>query len=87
MQKLRFGVLKFYAVKGLDYYNRIETRSGHSGYAGQTGHNLCGLTVGQVRIIKISRFDPDSALTALLGYFDLLAQALKVQSCYLFFNV
>ena len=29
----------------------------------------------------ISRFDPNLELTALLEYFDLLAHALKVQSC------
>ena len=35
---------------------------------------------------KISRSDADSALTALLEYFDLLIRALKGQSCQLFSN-
>ena len=37
----------------------------------------------QIQIIKISGYDPDWALTALLEYFNLLAHALKVHSCYL----
>ena len=39
---------------------------------------------GQTQIIKICGSDPDLASTALLEYSDLLAHALKVQSCYLF---
>ena len=45
---------------------------------------FCASHPGQTRIIKISRSDPDLVLTALIEYFDLLAHALKVQSCYLF---
>ena len=55
---------------------RVETGSGH---LGQTGHVLCGST-GSDRDYES---DPDSALTALLEYFNLLAHALKVYSCYL----
>ena len=38
---------------------------------------FCAGQPGQIRIIKISGSDLNSALTALLEYFDLLAQALK----------
>ena len=53
----------------------LKSRSVRPGYADQTG---------QTRIIKISGSDLDSVLTTLLEYFDLLSDALKVQSSFLF---
>ena len=45
---------------------------------------FCASQPGQMHIIRISGSDLDLALIALLEYFDLMAHALKVQSCYLF---
>ena len=55
------------------YMHTYQFETGLS-HPGQTGHILCGL----------SGSDLDLTLTALLEYFDLLAHALKVWSCYLF---
>ena len=45
---------------------------------------FCAGQPGHTQIIEISGSGPDSTLIALLEYFDLLAHALKVLSCYLF---
>ena len=45
---------------------------------------FCAGHLGWTWIIKICGSDPDLALTALLEYFNLLAHAVKMQSCYLF---
>ena len=52
-------------------HSTVETGSGHLDQIKWV--IFCAGQLGQTGTIKISGFDPDSALTALLQYFDLLA--------------